>query len=122
METQQTLPSLGFEQTLLQIMRTLHPRRAAQVVDFARWLQTQPAVDENVDEKISADELEREEKAWEQTYLANRDHFRDMARQALQDLEAGETLEWKCNIQIKKASRKDAETQRIRKGNKGRLI
>ena len=89
METQQTFASASFEQTLLQILRTLHPRRAAQVVDFARWLQTQP----ELEEKISADELEREEKAWEQTYLANRDHFREMAQQALKDLDAGETLE-----------------------------
>lgn len=38
-------------------------------------------------------ELEREEKKWEQTYNANRDDFRAMARQALADLDAGETLE-----------------------------
>jgi hypothetical protein len=93
METQQTSTSLGFEQMLLQILRTLHPRRAAQVVDFARWLQTQPALDEKLEAEISAEELEREEKAWEQTYLANRDNFREMARQALKDLDAGETLE-----------------------------
>ncbi|MGH7599913.1 MAG: hypothetical protein ACREOI_26455 [bacterium] len=93
METQPTLSSPAFEQALIKIVRALHPHRAAQLLDFARWLQTQPAPDKKFGEEITSDELEREEKAWEQTYLANRDHFREMARQALNDLEAGQTLE-----------------------------
>jgi hypothetical protein len=93
METQQKLSSAVFEQALITIVRTLPPRRAAQVLDFARWLQTQPAPDKKFEEELTPDELEREEKAWEQVYMANRDHFREMAREALKDLEAGETLE-----------------------------
>jgi hypothetical protein len=92
METQPILSSPTFEQALIKIVRALHPHRAAQVLDFARWLQTQPAPDKK-EEEITPDELECEEKAWEQTYLANRDHFRAMAKQALNDLEAGETME-----------------------------
>jgi hypothetical protein len=46
-----------------------------------------------LNEKNFPDELEHEEKAWEQFYLTNRDHFRKMARQALSDLDAGKVLE-----------------------------
>ena len=38
-------------------------------------------------------DLELEEKAWEQFFLANRDNFLAMAQEALEDLEAGNTLE-----------------------------
>ncbi|MBM3134032.1 MAG: hypothetical protein FJZ89_01840 [Chloroflexi bacterium] len=86
MAIQPTSQYATVEQALLKVLRALPPRRAAQVLDFARWLQTQPVPDE-------LSELELEEKSWEQFYLANRDHFRAMARQALDDLEAGETLE-----------------------------
>jgi len=81
------------ELTLIDVVRTLHPRRVVQVLDFARWLQTQPASDEHLSERAAQMELELEDKTWEQLYLANRDDFRAMARQALADLDAGETLE-----------------------------
>jgi hypothetical protein len=51
----------------------------------SQWLQTQTVPDE-------LSELELEEKSWEQFYLANRDHFRAMARQALDDYTAGRTI------------------------------
>ena len=79
------------ELALIDVVRTLHPHRAVQVLDFARWLQTQPVPDEALSERAA--QMEIDERAWEQTYLANRDDFRAMARQALVDLDAGETLE-----------------------------
>jgi len=51
----------------------------------SQWLQTQPVPDE-------LSELELEEKSWEQFYLAHREHFRAMARQALEDYAAGRTI------------------------------
>lgn len=74
-------------------MRTLQPHRARQVLDFARWLQAQTASYGLPDEEITPEELALEEKAWEATYLANQEKFREMAEQALNDLEAGNTLE-----------------------------
>ncbi len=93
MATPRKNPVSALEEDLLKIIRTLPPRRAAQVLDFARWLQTQPALDEPVEKEITQAELEQEEAAWEEAYLAHRDDFREMARQALRDLEAGDTLE-----------------------------
>lgn len=83
----------AFEQILIKTIRQLQPGRATEVLDFARWLEAQPTLDELLHEDVTPDELEQEEKAWEQAYLANREEFRAMARQALDDLDAGETLE-----------------------------
>ncbi len=83
----------SLERTLLDVVRALPSGRALQVLDFARWLQTQLSPEENEGSKTAHAELEREEKVWEQTYNANRDDFRAMARQALSDLDTGETLE-----------------------------
>lgn len=93
MATQSILQSSTFEQALLKTVRALPPHRATQVLDFARWLQTQPEAEELLDDPMTEDELEAEEKAWEQAYLAKRDNFRAMAHQALSALDAGETLE-----------------------------
>jgi hypothetical protein len=38
-------------------------------------------------------ELEAEESSWQATFEANKDTFRAMAREALDELDAGETLE-----------------------------
>jgi hypothetical protein len=71
------------EQMLVKTVREMDSRRASQVLDFARWLQTQP----------NWDEIAEEEDAWETAYMENKEEFREMARQALADLDAGETLE-----------------------------
>lgn len=83
----------SLERTLLDVVRALPSGRALQVLDFARWLQTQLSPDEDAGGNTDQAEMEQEEKAWEQTYNANRDDFRAMARQALADLDTGETLE-----------------------------
>lgn len=93
MKSQSTFPVSTFEKTLIETIRNLQPRRAEQVLDFARWLKTQAESTTLVDEEISEEELEQEEKAWEQAYLENRNEFRAMAQEAIRDLEAGDTLE-----------------------------
>ncbi len=87
-----TLDIQSLEQALVGTIRTLHPRRVAEVLDFARWLQTQPEVDEFLTEGLSPAELDAEEEAWQAAYAANRDEFRAMAHDALDELDAGETL------------------------------
>ena len=69
------------EQMLIETVETLDDVRAMQVLDFARWLQTQPAASD------------MEETAWEEAYLRQKDTFRKMAEEALLEFEAGVTLE-----------------------------
>jgi siderophore synthetase component len=92
MKTETTLDLKTLEKSLVDTIRTLHPRRAAEVLDFARWLQTQPQTDEFLTDGLSPAELAAEEEAWQATYNANREEFRAMAREALNELDAGETL------------------------------
>ncbi len=66
---------------LIETVETLDDVRAMQVLDFARWLQTQPAASD------------MEETAWEEAYLRQKDAFRKMAEEALLEFEAGVTLE-----------------------------
>ncbi len=65
---------------LIKTVQTLSHRRARPVLDFARWLQTQPTFPESEEDEI-----------WEAAYMQNQDEFRAMARQALRDLDEGET-------------------------------
>ncbi|MEM7530861.1 MAG: hypothetical protein AAF639_01690 [Chloroflexota bacterium] len=85
------------EQTLLDIIPKLPPFRLHQLLDFAKWLQTQPSVDDEFEEKSTLvtfeSELEEEDKHWQAFYLENRDEFRAMAAEALAEFEAGETLD-----------------------------
>ena len=62
MKSQATPNVSAFEQALINTIRSLQPNRAEQVLDFARWLQTQPVV---TDEEITEEELELEEEAWQ---------------------------------------------------------
>jgi anthranilate/para-aminobenzoate synthase component I len=93
MTTQSARQPAALELALIDVVRTLPSRRVLQVLDFARWLQTQLAPDEEAGNSTAQAAMEQEEKNWEQTYMANRDDFRAMARQALADLDAGETLD-----------------------------
>jgi hypothetical protein len=65
------------------------------VLDFARWLQiqAQPDNDSPQDDLLDEDEMEREEQIWENSYLASREKFRLMAREAIAEFAAGTTLE-----------------------------
>lgn len=81
------------ERLLLETVRGLPSQRVVQVLDFARWLHTQSISDEFLDEEVTEAELEAEEAVWQATYEANKEGFRAMARQALRELDAGETLE-----------------------------
>ncbi len=69
------------EQMLIETVEMLDDQRAMPALDFARWLRTQPSTSE------------MEEAAWEEAYRQHQDAFRKMAQEALQELDAGETLE-----------------------------
>jgi hypothetical protein len=81
------------ERLLLETVRGLSTQRVVQVLDFARWLHTQSISEEFLDENMTEAELEAEESSWQATFEANKDTFRAMAREALDELDAGETLE-----------------------------
>lgn len=81
-----------FERTLIKIMRTLPPNRAAQLVDFARFLEAQILSEELIQQEELA-EIEADEARWDallatdeaQTLLEN------LADEALEEYRAGKT-------------------------------
>ena len=95
MEDQTATHATVYEQAIVNVVRALSARRAAQVLDFARWLQTQaqPDNDSAQDDLLDDDDMERDEQIWENSYLASREKFRLMAREAIAEFEAGATLE-----------------------------
>jgi len=52
MTTQSVQLPASLERTLLDVVRALPSGRALQVLDFARWLQTQLSPDEETDEAL----------------------------------------------------------------------
>ena len=94
MEDQIITHSTVYEQAIVNVVRALSARRAAQVLDFARWLQTQAQSDnDSAQDDLLDDDIEMEEQIWENSYLASREKFRLMAREAIAEFEAGATLE-----------------------------
>ena len=79
-----------FEQTLIDTVRKLPPRRAAQVLDFARWLQTQPDED---DEWLndSEEQMQAEDALWDSAYARHKDKFAALSEAARAEIAAGET-------------------------------
>lgn len=80
-----------YEQTLLNIARTLPAERLRQVVQFARFLQVQPLdefalVDEESPEEIAADEA-----LWDAQFAATQDGMAKMAEKALTEYKAGKS-------------------------------
>ena len=83
-----------YEQTLIGIVRTLPPERALELVDFARFLQSQATKSSR--EMDETEELDRSgDDKWEQL-LARSEAQRaliEMARGARQDYQAGRTTD-----------------------------
>lgn len=81
------------EKAITDVVRVLPAAHALQVLDFARWLQTQPdlqlagALDEERDRLAP----ELEEQVWLRAYEARRAEFRQLARQALAEQAQGNT-------------------------------
>ncbi len=74
---------MTFEQALMKIARSLPPDRAAELLDFARFLQTLTAKPETLDESA--------EDKWDQLFAqpeAQRAML-EMAREAHEDFRAG---------------------------------
>jgi len=92
--------SSAYEQTVIRIMRKLPPERVLELVDFARFLEIQITrkdeheVGEEEDTKIEEGVQTSDEK-WEQL-LAKPEAkrlMRNMAREALEDYQAGRTTD-----------------------------
>ena len=94
MASQATSKTETCEETLISIVRALPPERVSQVVDFARFIQSQTFAELEV---LHADESEEAVRAdnerWDATFAASRDKLRKLAQEAREDIQAGRTSE-----------------------------
>ena len=92
MATQMGVQSSTYEQTLIGIVRTLPVERVLQVLDFARYVQTQAIQDfgfaDETEEEVLADEAQ-----WDAQFAATeaQGSFAKMAEKVRAEIRAGRT-------------------------------
>ena len=93
MVTQTNLQSSSYEQALIRIVRVLPVERVIQILDFARYIQSQTIEDfgvldeDEIEEEVLADEAE-----WNAQFAATQDGLKKMADKVRADIRAGHTM------------------------------
>jgi hypothetical protein len=86
------LPSI-YEQQLIEIVRTLPPSSAEEVLDFALFIQAKLTLDDqpvnDVDE--SSEAVLADEARWDEQFAASGEKLRAVARKARDNFYAGKT-------------------------------
>ena len=92
MTTQTSSQTTEYEETLTNIVRTLSPERAAQLVDFARFLEAQALLEELAEAESMA-EIEAENAEWDTLLTTDeaQDVLDKLADEALEEHRAGKT-------------------------------
>ncbi len=93
METQTTIRSSAYEQIFISIVRTLPIERVLQILDYARYVQSQVIEDFNL---LEIDETEAEiladEARWDAQFVATQDGLKKMADKVRAEISAGRTM------------------------------
>ena len=99
MEMQTPIQPSTYEQAVIRIMRKLPLERIKQLVDFARFLETQATQEynEGLDEEEieTTEEIRSDEETWDELLAKPKakQMMRKMAREALEDYRAGRTTD-----------------------------
>lgn len=90
---QVTYRSAEYEETVIDIMRKLPPERAVQIVDFARFLESQVEKHDDLLSDETEEEIRASEEKWDELLARpeSKRLLRQMAREALEDYHAGRT-------------------------------
>lgn len=97
MTGQETYQSKEYARAAAAIIATLPTERAAEVYDFARFLQTQKAppspIAEETDDWLNDNEeqLQAEDAVWDGFYARHRDKFLALREEAHAEINAGAT-------------------------------
>ena len=88
------------ERTLVKIVRTLPPKRAEQLVDFARFLEAQILAEELIQEEEMA-EVEADNARWDALLATDEAQtlLEKLAEEALAEHQAGKTKPMSVNTQ-----------------------
>lgn len=80
-----------YEQTLLSIIRTLPMEQVVQILEFARYVQTQTLDDFALVEEETAEEIAADEARWDAQFTATQDGLKQMAANVRAEIQAGKT-------------------------------
>jgi len=93
MEKQTTSEPSSYEQALINIARKLPIERVVQILDYARYIESQTIEDfgllndDETEEEILADEA-----CWDAQFAATQDGLKKMADKVRADIQAGRTM------------------------------
>ena len=97
MQKQVVTQAVDYAQAIAELVATMPIERAAQVYDFARFLQAPPVppplVDKGDDDWLSDSEeqMQAEDALWDAAYARHRDQFAALAEAARAEIVAGTT-------------------------------
>jgi len=90
METKTNQPA-AYEQMLVGIVRSLPVERVAQILDYARYVQSQVGEDFALDDDETLDQVLADEARWDAQFAETQDALVKMADQVRTEIRAGHT-------------------------------
>ena len=92
MRTEAVVEPSAYEQALLSIIRTLPIERLLQVLDYARYVQSQTGEDFGVlDADETAEEILADEAQWDAQFAGTQEGLHRMADEVRAEIRAGRT-------------------------------
>jgi hypothetical protein len=92
MEMNTALKPSAYEQALLRIVRTLPIERVVQILDYARYIESQAVEDfEILHDDETKEEIIVDEARWDAQFAATQDAMKKMAEKVREDIRAGRT-------------------------------
>ena len=93
MEARTAVQSSAYEQTLISIVRALPIERVVQIIDYARYIQSQTVRDFGfLDDDETEEEILADEARWDAQFAATQDGLEKMADKVRADIRAGRTM------------------------------
>jgi hypothetical protein len=83
----------AYEQALISIVRTLPVERIVQILDYARYIQSQTVEDFGfLDDDETEEEILADEALWDAQFAATQDDLKKMADKVRAEIRAGRTM------------------------------
>jgi hypothetical protein len=93
MDARQTVQPSAYEQTLISIVRALPIERVVQIIDYARYIQSQTVKDFGfLDDDETEEEILADEARWDAQFAATQDGLEKMADKVREDIRAGRAM------------------------------
>ena len=93
MEKQTTAQPSAYIQALIDIVRKLPVERVVQILDYARYIQSQTIEDFGfLDDDETEEEILADEAHWDAQFAATQDALKKMADKVRADIQAGRTM------------------------------